>query len=67
MNGNLHFRFRPRAIKALNVEAGRLLGWIRGREDVVRELGYTPEEAAEFYGASHKLTGSSVKLLAAAG
>jgi hypothetical protein len=29
MNGNMHFRFLPDAIKALNVEAGRLLGWLR--------------------------------------
>lgn len=48
-NGNLHFRFMPDAIKALNVEAGRLLGWLKGPSDVVKELGYTAEEAERLY------------------
>jgi hypothetical protein len=62
-NGNLHFRFMPEAIKALNVEAGRLLGWIRGREDVIAELGYTPEEASRYFGSILKLGPTNVKLL----
>lgn len=62
-NGNLHFRFMPDAIKALNVEAGRLLGWLKGPSDVVAELGYTPDEAEHFYGASLQINPSNVKLL----
>lgn len=64
-NGNLHFRFLPEAIRALNVEAGRLMGWLRSQADVVKELGYTPEEARKYFGANCQLCGSSVKLLAA--
>ncbi len=48
-NGNLHFRFLPAAIRALNVEAGRLLGWLKAPADVVEELGYSHEEAERYY------------------
>lgn len=54
-NGNIHMRFMPDAIKALNVEAGRLLGWIQSPEDVVRELGYTEAEADRFYRSSLRI------------
>lgn len=64
-NGNLHFRFRPEAIRALNIEAGRLLGWIQTKEDATRELGYTPDEVAACWGANAHLLPSNVKLLTA--
>jgi hypothetical protein len=63
-NGNMHFRFMPEAIKRLNVEAGRLLGWIRSAADVVSELGYTPEEAKQYFSSSFHIAPSNVKLLA---
>lgn len=62
-NGNLHFRFMPDAIKSLNVEAGRLLGWLRNRQDVVDEMGYTTAEADRFFNSNRLLTPSNVKLL----
>jgi predicted RNA methylase len=65
MNGNLHFRFKPEAIRALNVEAGRLLGWLHGPEDVERELGYSASEASSLFGSNRQLTVSSVRLLTA--
>lgn len=40
MNGNLHLRFHQDFIKTLNVEASRLLGWIRSPQQVVDEMGY---------------------------
>lgn len=64
-NGNLHFRFRPKAIKAVNVEAGRLLGWLRGPSDVVEQLGYSHEEATKYFHSSLRLGVSNVKLLTA--
>lgn len=64
-NGNLHFRFMPDAIKAINVEAGRLLGWLRSHKDVETELGYTPAEAKRFYFSTKLIEPSSIKLLAA--
>ena len=66
-NGNLHFRFLPEAIKALNVEAGRLLGWLRSPGDVVDELGYSEEEAERFYSCTKTITPGSARLLLGAG
>lgn len=60
-NGNVHFRFMPDAIKALNVEAGRLLGWLKNPQDVVSELGYSIEEAEKFFHSSQKILPSSMK------
>lgn len=53
----------PDAIRVLNVEAGRLMGWLRSPADVVAELGYTPEEAAKAFGANRMLPASAVRLL----
>jgi hypothetical protein len=63
MNGNMHFRFDQRAIRALNIEAGRLLGWLRTKADVVEELAYTPAEADQFFGSNQRLGQSAVRLL----
>ena len=63
MNGNLHFRFMPSAIKALNVAAGRLLKWLRTEEDVITELGYTPQEAREYFNRDCHILPSNIKLL----
>lgn len=66
-NGNVHLRFAPEAMKALNVTAGRLLGWLRGPADVVRELGYSQEEAASLYSCMQQITPGSARLLLGAG
>lgn len=64
--GTLHFRFAENAIKALNVEAGRLLGWLKDPGDVVEELGYTFEEAGKWFGCTKAIsTGEGRKLLGA--
>lgn len=62
-NGNLHFRFMPKAIMRLNVEAGRLLRWLKNTDDVATELGYSAEDAKELFGCHRLITPSSVKLL----
>jgi hypothetical protein len=63
-NGNLHMRFMPAAIKALNVEAGRLLGWLRSPVDVETELGYTAAEAQRFFCSTNLIAPSStIRLL----
>lgn len=64
-NGNLHFKFRPEAIKALNIEAGRLLGWIRSCDEAVAELGCTAAEAERYFGSNQQLVPGAVKLLSA--
>lgn len=65
-NGNMHLRFNPDAIRALNVEAGRLLGWLRSPGDVERELGYPTEESQRLFGSNRLILPSNVKLLTAA-
>ncbi len=65
-NGNVHYRFMPEAIRALNVEAGRLLGWLKSPSDVVAELGYEPEEAERLFMSSQKILPGNVKLLGCA-
>ncbi|MGC4033705.1 MAG: DUF4942 domain-containing protein [Tepidisphaeraceae bacterium] len=62
-NGNLHFKFRPEAVRALNIEAGRLLGWIKDRRDVVTELGYSEADAEAYYNTSRKILPSNVRLI----
>ena len=37
-NGNIHIKFCKEFMKALNIEAGRLKGWIRDKKDVVNEM-----------------------------
>lgn len=37
-NGNAHFKFNVEFSKAFNVEASRILGWIRTKEDVQNEF-----------------------------
>lgn len=64
-NGNVHWRFRPEAIRALNVEAGRLLGWIHTPAEAVAELGYDPDEVEKLFMSNHKLLPSNIKLLSA--
>lgn len=63
MNGNLHFRFTPAAIRALNIEAGRLLKWVRSADEVVTEMGYTQEEAEQYFNSNAYMLSNSVKLL----
>lgn len=63
MNGNVHLRFMPEAIRALNIEAGRLLGWLRAAEEVESELGYTAAEARERFGSNRQIARSNIRLL----
>jgi len=63
MNGNLHFRFMPDAIKALNINAGRLLKWLRTEEDVVSELGYSWEDAKKYFNVNVRLLPKNINLL----
>lgn len=37
-NGNLHIRVSKRLMLAINVQVGKLLGWLKSAEDAVREL-----------------------------
>lgn len=48
-NGNMHIRFNKEFMKALNVEVGRLLGWIHKKEDIANEFPDDMAKGAEKY------------------
>lgn len=63
MNGNMHLKFHRKFMGKLNVEAGRLLGWVTSRKAAEEEMG---EHAyGDAWGASFSLDMSNVKALAA--
>lgn len=48
-NGNTHLKFNKELIKAINVEASRLLGWIRTKEDIKAEFSGDLAKGADKY------------------
>jgi hypothetical protein len=61
-NGNLHIKFNQKFIKQLNVEFGRLKGWLKDHHQTAEELGIKPEEAASFFNTNLKI-GSETSLM----
>jgi len=57
-NGNMHLHFNPKVMLAINVEAGRLLKWIRNPAEACQEMEITGEDAK----AVEKMFGSSFKI-----
>jgi hypothetical protein len=45
-NGNIHIRVNKRLMLAINVQVGKLLGWIHTAEEAVRELEPEAEDVA---------------------
>lgn len=44
-NGNIHLKMNQKFMKTMNVEAGRLLGWIKSSKQASEEMGIDEEEA----------------------
>lgn len=64
-NGNMHVKFNQEFTKALNIEAARLLGWIKSKADVAREMPSEYLEAFDkYYGSNYTAIGTNLKLLA---
>lgn len=62
-NGNLHMHFNQKIMLAINVEAGRLLGWLKSPEDAVSEMQLTGEDADfvhEKFGTSFRIEPKNV-------
>jgi hypothetical protein len=55
LNGNLHIKFNQDFIRKLNVEFGRLKGWLRSKEDAIKELGITEDQAAKCFNSNLQL------------
>lgn len=66
-NGNLHIRVAKTVMLAINVQAGKLLGWLRTPEEAVTELKAEAQEelVRETFAISHKI--EPLALLAYAG
>ncbi|NDK07850.1 DUF4942 domain-containing protein [Candidatus Gracilibacteria bacterium] len=53
-NNNLHIKFDTQFMKAWNIEAGRLLGWLKNKSQVVAEMEDITTEDVEKYFNSNK-------------
>lgn len=58
-NGNMHLHINPKVMLAINVEAGRLLRWIRNPAEACEEMQATDQEAeqiSKMFGSSFRIT-----------
>ena len=62
-NGNLHIKFNQKFIKRLNVEFGRLKGWLKDAQQAADEIGIPIIEASEAFHSNLAITGNNIKLL----
>jgi hypothetical protein len=60
--GTVHIRMNQSLIKKLNVEAGRLLGWVKSKEQAAEEMDLDINEVADCFGCNKRI-GSSVEIL----
>jgi hypothetical protein len=64
MNGNMHFKMNPELMLRINVEFGRLKGWIRTPEQAAEDLGVSVQDATAAFGTLKQLSGNDVPLIA---
>ncbi|MCK9154498.1 MAG: DUF4942 domain-containing protein [Paludibacteraceae bacterium] len=57
-NGNIHLKFNQKFMKAMNIEAGRLLGWLKSSKQASEEMRIDEEEAESLF-----LTNIQIKTL----
>ncbi len=66
-NNNVHFKFEKGFMKAFNIEAARLLGWVRSAADVMTEFSseceISVEDAAKMFNSNHSITGKPGQFL----
>ena len=64
-NGNLHIRFNKKAMLAINVQAGKLLGWLRNWEEAVEELQVDEAEKSDVekvFGISYQVLPKNLRI-----
>jgi len=64
LNGNIHIRFHPPFVHAMNIKYGRLKGWITSEEEAAKELAISSDEATKYYERSFRFTGGPLALTA---
>lgn len=62
-NGNLHIKFNQKFIKKLNVEFGRLKGWLSNKEQAKTEFDLTDSEANNMFYSNVRIGNNDIKLL----
>lgn len=62
-NGNIHFQFNQQFIKKLNLEVGRLRGWIKSPQEAAEEFDISMEEATKFWKSNFTLLPSHLPAL----
>lgn len=66
-NGNMHMKFNQSFIGRMNVEFGRLKGWVRSPAEAVKEMDITPSDALGMFGSNLKVGVDSLPLLGFSG
>ncbi len=64
-NGNLHIKFGIDFIRTLNVEFGRLKGWLKNHKQAANEIDIPEAQARVLFKSNHQLTASNFPLLTA--
>ncbi|WP_110957861.1 hypothetical protein [Vibrio casei] len=62
----LHVKFHPEFILRLNVEMGRLKGWVKSKQEAAQELDVDLESIAHLYNCNVQLGANNIRLLQAA-
>lgn len=65
-NRNMHFQFHPDFIHALNIQHGKLKGWLRNDTQASEELEIPAAVAARHFTSGFRLTSASLALMAPA-
>lgn len=59
LNGNLHIKFNQAFMMMMNVEHGRLKGWIKSGAEASQELDISAKDAENFFKSNLQLTASN--------
>ena len=63
LNGNLHIKFNQAFIARLNIEFGRLMGWLKSSKDAIDELGVSADQARDGFASNLSLDATASGVL----
>jgi len=63
-NGNIHCKINQEFMKKLNIEAGRLNGWIKSQKEASDEMGIPIQEVNTYYKTNLQILERNIKLIA---
>ena len=63
-NGNVHIKLNQNFALALNVEMGRLMGWVKNVNEASEEMSVNVEDISKVFGSNRQLLKSDVGLIA---